>query len=72
VKGNHTSVTFGNGENWRYSFRILKDADLFLSKPPWGWRGWLTKDSSRAPKNHWVRLAVPREWQEPDDHAFSQ
>jgi hypothetical protein len=52
VKGNHIGVKFENGQKWQYGFRFLKNGDLFLSKPPWDWRGWLTKDSTRVPENH--------------------
>jgi len=52
VNGNSIRVNFENGETWRYGFRFLKNGDLLLSKPPWDWRGWLTKDSARVPKNH--------------------
>jgi hypothetical protein len=52
VKADHINVKLEDGEKWQYRFRFLKNGDLYLSKTRSDWRGWLTKDSARVPKNH--------------------
>ena len=52
VNANHINVKFEDGERCRYGFKFLKNGDLYLSKTPWDWKGWLTRDSTRVPKNH--------------------
>jgi len=39
-------------DRWHFDFKFLKNGDLYLHKGPWSWSGWLTKDSSRVPKDH--------------------
>ena len=52
VKRNSINVKSEKGESWHFGFKFLANGDLVLSKPPWGWKGWLTKDSTRVPENH--------------------
>jgi hypothetical protein len=40
------------GQTWHFDFRVLKNGDLYLYKPPWHWSGWLTKDPTKVPKDH--------------------
>ena len=53
VKGKRINVRDSKtGKSWHFDFRFLANGDLFLYKPPWHWRGWLTKDSTKVPKDH--------------------
>jgi hypothetical protein len=59
IKGKRIYVKSGTGIRWNFGFRFLRNGDLFLSKPPWDWQGWLTKDSSRVPKDHGCMFIRP-------------
>ena len=64
VRGKRIKIACpGGGHGWSYDFGFLKNGDLYLHKDPWNWRGWLTKDYRRVPRDHgcsWLgRTPVP-------------
>jgi len=64
VKGRQIRIVCPEvSDSWRYDFKFLKNGDLYLHKDPWNWRGWLTRNASRVPKDHgcsWLnRTPVP-------------
>lgn len=59
VKGKRITVAgMNSAETWHFDHEFLENGDLYLSKPPWDWNGWLTKDLQKVPKDHGCRFIL--------------